>query len=550
MKLGERFQNLSVDFPAWKGVVTHWMTSKVRMLQRKEGDPHCQEVVRFAVLCRVLTLFLQALFNLLIPDHAADAFSPPRLSEYGFCDWILEWLLGGLSRWDAEHFLFIAEHGYVYEHNCAFFPLFPLSLRVAAETVLWPFQGFLSLRSRLLLSAALLNGLFSAWAAWTLYKLSCVVLQCRRKAFLSAILFCLTPANVFMAAAYSESMFVLLVFSALWWLEKGQHWASSLLFSLAAGVRSNGLINAGFLLYSQTKLFASQLQARTGTGVKPPQILGQFLNLVASLVVMSASVFLPFVLFQFWAYLRFCNTTFSPEYAVPDPLLQLAAHKGYRVAASNGVAPPWCSWNFPVLYTYIQDTYWHVGFLRYFEPRQIPNFLLAAPAIVLGSWAAWRYIAANPWHCLTLGLLRRKTEGMKGKDLSKPATGFYSPGAFVYVVHATVLLVFGTFCMHVQVLTRFLGSSSPVLYWFCAHLLHDYEPLLQNGSQSSQHGTPRSDKPSLANSLPNWNRNENPVLTLLYNWRQTTTLTKCILGYVLSYWMLGLVLHCNFFPWT
>ncbi|XP_077788122.1 GPI alpha-1,6-mannosyltransferase 2 isoform X2 [Podarcis muralis] len=120
--------------------------------------------------------------------------------------------------------------------------------------------------------------------------------------------------------------------------------------------------------------------------------------------------------------------------------------------------------------------------------------------------------------------------------------------------HCQEVVRFAVLCrvltLFLQVLTRFLGSSSPVLYWFCAHLLHDYEPLLQNGSQSSQHGTPRSDKPSLANSLPNWNRNENPVLTLLCNWRQTTTLTKCILGYVLSYWMLGLVLHCNFFPWT
>ncbi|XP_061453375.1 GPI mannosyltransferase 2 isoform X2 [Rhineura floridana] len=415
---------------------------------------------------------------------------------------------------------------------------------------LWPFRGFLSLRSRLLLSAALLNALFSVWASWILYELSCVVLQCRWRGFLSAILFCLTPANVFMAAAYSESMFALLVFSAMWRLEKGQQWTSSLLFLLAASVRSNGLINAGFLLYSQTKHFAFQLQAGVGTGVKPLQIFGRFLKLAVSLVVLSASVFLPFALFQFYAYLRFCNPNFSPEYAVPGPLLQLAVDKEYRVAASNDGEPPWCAWNLPILYTYIQDAYWNVGFLRYFEPKQIPNFLLAAPTIVLGSWATWWYITANPWHCLTLGLLRRKTEGMKGEDRDKPATGFYSPGVFVYMVHAAVLLVFGTFCMHVQVLTRFLGSSSPVLYWFSAQLLYDHEPLLQNGGLSSQHETPHSEKPSLGNSLPSWNRNENPVLAFLSNWKQTALLTKCILGYVLSYWLLGLLLHCNFFPWT
>ncbi|XP_060640481.2 GPI mannosyltransferase 2 [Anolis sagrei] len=512
------------------------------MLLRDGRDPRRREVLQFALFCRAVTLLLQALFNILIPDHAADAFSPPRWLESGFADQVLEWLLGGLSRWDAEHFLFIAEHGYIYEHNCAFFPLFPLILRVAAETALWPFSGFLCLRSRLLLSAALLNSLFSVVASWVLYELSCLVLRCRRRAFLSAVLFCLTPANVFMAAAYSESMFALLVFTAMWQLEEGQRWASVLLFSLATGVRSNGLINAGFLLYSRTKCFASQLQTKAGTGIKLLQNIGHFLSMAASVAAMSAFVFLPFALFQFYAYCRFCKPS---EHPVPGLLLQLAVDKGYHVASMNNGEQPWCSWDFPVLYAYIQDAYWNVGFLRYFEPKQIPNFVLASPAILLGSWAVWWYVTANPWHCLTLGLLKRKS-GMKKED--KPSAGFSSPGVFVYVVHAAALLVFGTFCMHVQVITRFLGSSSPILYWFSAQLLYDHEPLLQRRAADPCHGRVRSEKTPESDSL--WDRKENLVLALLSNWRKTTALTQCILGYGLSYWLLGLALHCNFFPWT
>uniref|UniRef100_A0A8D0B5F4 GPI mannosyltransferase 2 n=1 Tax=Salvator merianae TaxID=96440 RepID=A0A8D0B5F4_SALMN len=521
------------------------MTSGVRMLLGNGRDLPChQEVIRFAVLCRAITLLLQAFFNILIPDHDADAFSPPRLSASGSWDRLLELLLGGLSRWDAEHFLFIAEHGYVYEHNCAFFPLFPLSLRAAAETVLWPFQGFLSLRSRLLLSAAVLNAFCSALASWALYELSCSVLQCRQKALLAATLFCLTPANIFMAAAYSESMFASLVFGAMWRLEKGQRCSSTLLFSLATSVRSNGLINAGFLLHSQLKRFAARVQAGAGTGVKPLEVLSQILNLVASAVLVSVAVSLLFALFQFYAYLRFCTPLFRPQQTVPKPLLQLAVDKGYRVAALNGGEPPWCSWDFPVVYTYIQDAYWNVGFLRYFEPRQIPNFLLAAPTIALGSWAVCWYVAANPWHCLTLGLVRRNPGGTEAEeDAGKPASGFCSPRAFVYVVHAAALLVFGTFFMHVQVITRFLGSSSPVLYWFLAHLLYQYEPLLQRES-------PQPQALGTKESLSHQKRNENPMFVLLSNWKESTVFTKCILGYMLSYWLLGLVLHCNFFPWT
>ncbi|NWQ89430.1 PIGV mannosyltransferase, partial [Burhinus bistriatus] len=524
-------------------------------------DPHLREVVWFAVCCRALTLLLQArslldfnplfsfqaLFNLLIPDHAADAFSPPRLSKPGLWDLLLERLLGGLSHWDAEHFLFIAECGYLYEHNCAFFPLYPLSVRAMAEGALWPLQQLLHLRSRLLLSAVLLNSLFSVLAAAALYKLGCVVLRCHRVAFLAAVLFSISPANVFMAAAYSESMFAFLAFSAMWQLEKGQSWLSGLLFSLASGVRANGLINAGFFLYSHGKRFALQLQVGSGSVRKLPLLWKQLLSMASSVVLMCAGIFLPFALFQYYAYMMFCGPGTGLEQAVPKPLLQLALDKGYRLATTSGGKPPWCSQRFPVVYSYIQDTYWNVGFLRYFELRQIPNFLLALPVTFLGLWAAWTYITANPRHCLTLGLERRKSE-----EEGKPRAGFCCPAVFVYVVHATVLLAFGFFCMHVQVLTRFLGSSSPVLYWFSAHLLQEHEPLLWSEGTDNQTAAPRSEKSLVGKSPRSCGEGtpENPVVRLLMNCSLITPLGKCILGFFLSYWLLGLILHCNFLPWT
>ncbi|XP_065506731.1 GPI mannosyltransferase 2 isoform X2 [Caloenas nicobarica] len=481
-----------------------------------------------------------ALFNLLIPDHAADAFSPPRLSEPGPWDLLVERLLGGLSRWDAEHFLFIAERGYLYEHNCAFFPLYPLSLRAGAEAALWPLQRLLRLRSRLLLSAALLNSLFSVLAAAALYKLGCAVLRCRRAAFLAAVLFCVSPANVFLAAAYSESMFSCLAFGAMWRLERGQRWLGALLFSLAAGARANGVVNAGFFLYSCAKRFILQLQVRSGS-LRTLRPSWKRLLSAASSAVVCAGVFLPFALFQYYAYVRFCVPGADLQRAVPEPLLRLALDKGYRLAGARGVHPPWCSQRFPAVYPYIQDVYWNVGFLRYFELRQIPNFLLALPVTLLSSWAAWTYLMANPRHCLTLGLERRNSE-----EENKPRAGFCCPAVFVYVVHATALLLFGFFCMHVQVLTRFLGSSSPILYWFSAHLLQEHEPLLWSEGTDHQTTSLRGESPGSRGK----GAAANPVLRLLSNWRFITPLSKCVLGFFLSYWLLGLVLHCNFLPWT
>lgn len=489
-------------------------------------DPSLKEVLGFAVGCRVLTLVLQAFFNAIIPDHRAEAFSPPRFGPSSSVDQLVEGLLGGLSHWDAEHFLFIAEHGYLYEHNFAFFPGFPLVLLVGTE-LLRPLWGLLSLRSCLLISVALLNSLFSVLAALALHDLGCLVLHCPRQAFYGALLFCLSPANVFLTAGYSEALFALLTFSAMAQLERGRSWTSGLLFALATGVRANGLVNVGFLVHSQCQGFFSSLTMRNP--------LRQLLKLMGSVFLSVLSLGLPFGLFQYYAYTQFCVQ--GSAHPIPKPLLQLALDKGYRVAEGN--EPPWCSWKLPLVYSYVQDIYWNVGFLRYYELKQVPNFLLAAPMAVLVAWATWTYVTTHPWLCLTLGMQRNKNN----KSLEKPDPGFLSPRVFVYLVHAAVLLLFGSLCMHVQVLTRFLCSSTPIVYWFSAHLLHDREPPLRSLKTVPW-------KPLAEDFPPRQKVPRNSIMGLLYNWKACSLVTRCILGYFLTYWLLGLLLHCNFLPWT
>ncbi|XP_053744132.1 palmitoyltransferase ZDHHC18-A [Synchiropus splendidus] len=502
-----------------------------------------QTVLEFAALTRALSLVLQAVLNAAIPDHEADAFRPPRAEEPLYLDPAVEWLLGGLSHWDAEHFLFIAERGYLYEHNFAFFPLFPIVLRGLAETLLWPLSGCLSVRGRLLVAVALGNGVLFLLSVVALHALSRVVLQDRRLALLSSLLYCVTPANVFMTAGYSESLFAALTFGGLYLLEKGFTFRACLALSIATAARSNGLVNIGFLLYLPSLHAISQIRVYR-VSVKGHSKVLCYLWVITSLLFTSllgtAIIALPFCAFQYYGYRTFCTPSVSLE-SIPPPLLSLAELKSYRVPDENSPPPLWCMRPLPLLYSHIQDVYWDVGFLRYFELRQIPNFLLALPMATLGVMAAYAYFHANPELCLRLGLW----ETDSSKRLDKPSPGFFSPRVFVYVVHSTVLLVFGTLCMHVQVLTRFMASSSPVPFWISAHLLLLNEPLLHRRKTSVPSVQLQKDsRNGCKHGAPN------PITALLPHFTSSSPTTQSILGYFLSYWVMGLALHCNFLPWT
>ncbi|CAG7828159.1 unnamed protein product, partial [Allacma fusca] len=69
---------------------------------------------------------------------------------------------------------------------------------------------------------------------------------------------------------------------------------------------------------------------------------------------------LPFAAFQFFCYLRFCNE----EYVFPAKVPEFCNGFGSQLP-----------------YQYIQSNNWNVGFLRYFEIKQLPNFVLAAPVL-------------------------------------------------------------------------------------------------------------------------------------------------------------------------
>jgi phosphatidylinositol glycan class V len=108
----------------------------------------------------------------------------------------------------------------------------------------------------------------------------------------------------------------------------------------------------------------------------------------------------------------------------------------------------WCNKTIPLSYTHVQSAYWNVGFMRYWEPKQIPNFLLASPILVISYLALVSYFGAmNSNNVYSLfGLVDVNHDN---SNLYKQF--FKNQNLFPFALHLIFLLVSATFFMHVQV---------------------------------------------------------------------------------------------------
>ena len=166
------------------------------------------------------------------------------------------YLTEGLTRWDGQYFLHIANNGYSYENTLAFFPLFPVTVRAVADVIYWMQidYGLIHFSSALRLSAVLLNGACFTTAAVALYELSRKVLKDEFLAYKAALYFCINPASVFFSAAYSEALHCAISFFAMLKVEKAFSIKMGLLLGASTAVRANAILNLGFPLYKSLKV--------------------------------------------------------------------------------------------------------------------------------------------------------------------------------------------------------------------------------------------------------------------------------------------------------
>jgi hypothetical protein len=133
------------------------------------------------------------------------------------------------ASWDAEHYLFIAAHGYeTGDGRCAFYPLFPLAIRYCSITT----------GGSQLLAGMILANLFSL-VGWLIF----FTMVHRRfgdsTARIALILLVAFPGSLFFQFVYTESLFFLLLMLLLLGLQEDRCWlslASAFLLPLARAV--------------------------------------------------------------------------------------------------------------------------------------------------------------------------------------------------------------------------------------------------------------------------------------------------------------------------
>ncbi|KAI1356079.1 GPI mannosyltransferase 2 [Xylaria sp. FL0043] len=336
-----------------------------------------------------------------------------------------------LTRWDAIYFVQASRRGYLFEQEWAFASGLPTVISFLANVLVsFGVQQHDILEPSIGIFVATVSHLLSALV---LYKLGLVVCKNSRISLIAAILHILSPAGLFLSAPYSESPYALLSFTGHLFFAKAtlsdtrsvahdvSLVAAGLWFGFAVNFRSNGTLNG--ILFA-IELFREMSLPPTANSVR------RRLALLAG----GSAIAVGFVIPQIVAYRTYC-------YDVVDTELRA-----------------WCTWRLPSIYSFVQEHYWNVGFLRYWTPGNIPFFLLAGPMLYILAKSGTTFLS-NPY------LL---SEEVKGTPISQNLAAFLRSMALAQLI----LTAFAITTYHIQIITR-ISSGYPLWYWWLSNLLSD-----------------------------------------------------------------------------
>ena len=448
-------------------------------------------VVACAALSRVCVMLLALLSNAFVPDHRASGVLV-LLFEVR-CDASRLGALGAFARWDAAHFLLAARSGWTSERSHAFFPLYPLMTRAVAYLLVPCFElceaalaAPVCDSERLLLSALLLSNCAFIAAASALHLLGAAVLRDEWLARAAALLFCTSPASAFFSSCYSESPFAAAAFGGMLLRARGKWWAGVALLTAACAIRAMGIVHAVHIAYDTLGTARASAAHRRGAAVAA----AAFVEGITQVLLLTV----PYVAWQTLAYTHYC----AGSHRHPGFWARAAAL--VYVATANPPPPPgWCANRLPDLYVHAQREHWGVGALRSWRLAQLPNFVLAAPPLLI-----FTALFAE----------------LRGGALSAALRPYFWHWA---AISAIALIV-----ANVQITSRLTCASCAAFYWFAAAVFARLVRYDFHSIGTAERGIPCTSHQSRLF----WSR----------------AISRVLLVYFGGYALLGTALHVNFYP--
>ena len=197
------------------------------------------------------------------------------------------------SRWDSSYYAEIALHGYsnLIVPQWGFFPSYPALIGFLGRllSIVTPMPQDLAVYSM----GFVVSNLAFFGSVYYMYKLSLLILQNAKLAAYSALFLVFYPAGVFLSAVYSDSLFLLLTLSSLYYWRIGGFKKSALLGFFGALTRPVGI----FLVVPYLYELLTDASSRKNTILYVPvaSVLLGFLSFLAFSQLMTGT---PFATFQ------------------------------------------------------------------------------------------------------------------------------------------------------------------------------------------------------------------------------------------------------------
>ncbi len=187
---------------------------------------------------RLATFIISYLATIIIPKWGGWFPYPDRvLIPTGLPSWI--W---GFGNFDGVHYLRIAQDGYVAANSQAFFPLYSLLVRIlnifpknpSLDTSIYVDPSYF-------FTSFILSNLLFIFALYFSYRLIKIDFE-EKIGRISLIFLLVFPTSYYFGSVYTESLFLLLVASSIFYIRKHNFILGGILAGLASGTRVMGVM--------------------------------------------------------------------------------------------------------------------------------------------------------------------------------------------------------------------------------------------------------------------------------------------------------------------